>query len=53
MALNMGQLLSITFVLLGIAFLVYAFRMKLPAMAIHPQKVKVKEETHYAKPTGR
>ena len=53
MALNMGQLLSIPFVLLGIGFLVYAFKMKLPAMAIHPQKVKVKEETHYAKPTGR
>ena len=34
MALNMGQLLSIPFVLLGIGFLVYAFTKKLPARAV-------------------
>lgn len=37
MALNMGQLLSIPFVLLGIGILVYSFRKKIPAMAIHPE----------------
>ena len=35
MTLNMGQLLSIPFVLLGIGFLVYAFAKKLPARAVH------------------
>lgn len=39
MALNMGQLLSIPFVLLGIGFLVYAYSKKIPAMAVH-QNVK-------------
>jgi len=39
MALNMGQLLSIPFVLLGIGFLVYAYKKKIPARAIH-QNVK-------------
>lgn len=33
MALNMGQILSIPFVLLGIGFLVYAYKKKLPALA--------------------
>lgn len=32
MALNMGQILSIPFVLLGIGFLVYAYKKKLPAL---------------------
>ncbi|MBQ9186055.1 MAG: prolipoprotein diacylglyceryl transferase [Bacteroidales bacterium] len=32
MALNMGQLLSIPFILLGIGFLVYAFKTKKPAL---------------------
>ena len=54
MALNMGQLLSIPFVLLGIGFLVYAYTKKIPARAVHPdQTPKAKEETHYARPTGR
>ena len=35
MLLNMGQILSIPFVLLGIGFLVYAFTKKLPAQAVH------------------
>jgi len=53
MALNMGQILSIPFVLLGIGFLIYAYKKKQPAMAVHPPKTKAKEPTHYAKPAGR
>lgn len=37
MALNMGQLLSIPFVILGIGILIYSFTKKLPAMAVHPE----------------
>ena len=49
MVLNMGQLLSIPFVLLGIGFLVYAFVKKLPAAAVHPEKTPQKKEpTHFA-----
>ena len=48
MVLNMGQLLSIPFIILGIAFLVYAHVKKQPAMIVHPQKKKA-EPTHYAK----
>jgi prolipoprotein diacylglyceryl transferase len=48
MALNMGQLLSIPFVLLGIGFLIYAYIRKQPAMVIVPKEIK-KEPTHYAK----
>lgn len=51
MVLNMGQLLSIPFVLLGIGFLVYAYTRKLPARAVHPDPApKAKPETHYARP---
>ena len=51
MVLNMGQILSIPFVLLGIGFLVWAYSKKLPAMAVHPEHApKKKEATHYAKP---
>ena len=50
MTLNMGQLLSIPFVLLGVFFLVWAFVRKIPARAVHPEPVKPKkEETHYAR----
>ncbi len=50
MALNMGQLLSIPFVLLGIGFLVYAYTKKLPARAVHPESgPKAKPQTHYAR----
>ena len=50
MVLNMGQLLSIPFVLIGIGFLVYAFKKKIPARAVHPEAgPRKKEETHYAK----
>ena len=50
MALNMGQLLSIPFVLLGIGFLVYAYTHKLPARAVHPDHSgpKAKDATHFA-----
>ena len=47
MALDMGQLLSIPFILAGIALLVYAAKAKKPAAAVHPQPIK-KEPTHYA-----
>ena len=51
MLLNMGQLLSIPFILLGIGFLIWAFAKKIPARAIHPEVSKPKKEaTHYAKP---
>ncbi|MBR5077048.1 MAG: prolipoprotein diacylglyceryl transferase [Bacteroidales bacterium] len=47
MLLDMGQLLSIPFILAGIALLVYASRKQIPAAVVHPQPVK-KAETHYA-----
>ena len=51
MALNMGQLLSIPFILLGIFFLVWACKKRIPARAVHPEQQKPKKEaTHYAKP---
>ncbi len=52
MALNMGQLLSIPFILLGIGFIVYAFVKKIPARAQHKEKgpKPPKPETHYARP---
>lgn len=51
MVLNMGQLLSIPFVLLGIGFLIYAFVRKQPA-ALVPAATEDKkaEPTHYARP---
>ncbi len=48
MVLNMGQWLSIPFIVLGVGMLVYSLIKKLPAEAIHPQKKKA-EPTHYAK----
>ena len=50
MLLNMGQLLSIPFVLLGIGFLVYAFVRKQPARAVHaaPGPKAPKGPTHFA-----
>ena len=47
MALDMGQLLSIPFILAGIGLLVYSAAAKKPAAVVHPQPVK-KEPTHYA-----
>ena len=40
MLLDMGQLLSIPFVLAGIGLLVHASRTKKPAAVVHPQPVK-------------
>ena len=47
MVLNMGQLLSIPFILLGVGFLLYARRRKQPAFAVHPPK-PAKPVTSYA-----
>ena len=50
MALDMGQLLSIPFVLLGIGLLIYSYKKKIPAAAVIPDtKPKKSEPTHYAK----
>ena len=49
MALNMGQLLSIPFILAGIALLVYAAVTKRPAAIVHPEPPQ-KPVSHYAKP---
>ena len=48
MTLNMGQLLSIPFVLLGIGLLVYSYIKKTPAAVVHPEKPKA-QPTHYAR----
>ena len=40
MALNMGQLLSIPFILIGFGLLVYSFIKKTPAEIVHPEKYK-------------
>ena len=48
MVLNMGQLLSIPFVLLGIGLLVYSYKKKQPVLVQHSVKQKAKP-THYAK----
>ena len=49
MLLDMGQLLSIPFILAGIALLIYSAKAKKPAAIVHPQPIK-KEQTHYARP---
>ena len=48
MVLNMGQLLSIPFILMGIGLLIYAYKKKQPVFAQHPVKQKAKP-TQYAK----
>ena len=48
MALNMGQWLSIPFVLLGIGLLICSFVKKQPAEIVHPQK-PTQKPTSYAK----
>ena len=48
MTLDMGQLLSIPFVVAGLCLLVYAARTKKPAAVVHPQPAK-KEPTHFAR----
>lgn len=49
MALDMGQILSIPFIIAGIALLILAFSRKIPARAVHPEPQK-KAPTHYARP---
>ncbi len=50
MTLDMGQWLSIPFVLFGIGLLVYSCRKKIPVRAVLPaEKPKKAEPTHYAK----
>ena len=48
MVLNMGQLLSIPFILMGIGLLIYSYTKKQPVFAQHPVKQKAKP-TNYAK----
>lgn len=48
MALNMGQILSIPFIIAGIALLVYAAKTKRPAAVVLPEPPRKKEPTHYA-----
>ena len=48
MVLNMGQLLSIPFVLTGIGILIYGYVKKTPAAVVHPEKPKA-QPTHYAR----
>lgn len=51
MTLNMGQLLSLPFILVGVALLVFSEVKRIPAAAIHPEPAK-KTPTHYAKGLG-
>lgn len=47
MVLDMGQLLSIPFIIAGIALLIYSSVKKIPAAAVHPEPAR-KEPTHFA-----
>ena len=48
MSLDMGQLLSIPFVIAGVVILILSVKKKIPAAAVHKAPIK-KEMTHYAK----
>jgi prolipoprotein diacylglyceryltransferase len=48
MVLNMGQWLSVPFILLGAGLVVYGLIKKQPVEAVHPEKKKA-APTHYAK----
>ena len=48
MTLDMGQWLSVPFLVAGIVLLIYAGVAKKPAAIVHPEKEK-KQPTHYAK----
>lgn len=52
MVLNMGQLLSIPFIIVGIVLLVYARVKDMPAMIVYPEKHKP-QPTHYAHSVSR
>jgi len=47
MVLDMGQLLSIPFIIAGIALLILSSVKKIPAAAVHPEPTR-KEPTHFA-----
>ena len=51
MALNMGQLLSIPFIVAGVALLIFARVRQIPARAVHPAEAPKPKAapTHYAK----
>ena len=48
MALNMGQLLSIPFIVAGITILAFSFIRKVPAAVVHPEPPKTDNTTHFA-----
>ena len=48
MVLNMGQWLSVPFILMGAGLVIYAYIKKQPVLAVHPEKKK-QTPTHYAK----
>ena len=52
MVLNMGQWLSVPFILLGVAILVYSLIRKQPAEVEQPQKKK-STQTHFAKSVSK
>ena len=54
MFLDMGQILSIPFIIAGIALIVYARRKKVPAKAVVPEaRLKKADPTHYARSLER
>lgn len=55
MVLNMGQILSVPFVVAGIALIIISYSRKVPAAAQHPRRQprSKTEETHYAHGTVR
>jgi prolipoprotein diacylglyceryl transferase len=54
MFLDMGQILSIPFIIAGIALIVYARRKKVPAKAVVPEaRPKKADPTHYARSLDR
>jgi len=52
MTFNMGQLLSLPFIIAGVIILVMSHFKGKPALAIHPTKEKA-QPTHYAKPLNK
>ena len=50
--INIGQMLSIPFILLGVGLIIYSSIKKTPAAVVHPEP-ESRPETHYAKPLNR
>lgn len=48
MVLNMGQWLSVPFILFGIGLIIYSYKKKIPVEVVQPEKPKA-QPTHYAK----